>query len=112
MLNVLQVAVMAIASLYVFGKTQFAENRLVALVPLGMALLDITSLTADFLAVPALFIVMEAARLAVLGCCAAALRRDRRMVAARNRERAKEKFRMRMAAVEKASNVYEMPLYA
>jgi len=112
MWNVIQIAVMALTFLYVFNKTQFVENRLVAFIPLGMALLDLTSLSADFLAVPALFAVMELARLVVLGCCVAALRRDRRMVAARNRERAKEKFRMRMAAVEQQSNVYEMPLYA
>lgn len=112
MWNVIQVAVMAVTFLYVFNKAQFAENRVVALVPLGMALLDLTSLTADFSKYAALFVIMEIARVGVLLCCAAALQRDRRMVAARKRERAKEVFKRRMAAVEQASNVYEMPMYA
>lgn len=112
MLNVLQIAVMAITFLYVFNKTHFFENRVVAFVPLGMLLLDCTSLSARFTATPALFVLMELARIAVIACCVVAVRRDRRMVAVQNRERAKTKFRMRTAAIQKADNVYEMPLYA
>lgn len=112
MWNLFQVIVMAIAFLYVFNKTQFVENRLVAFVPLVMALLDLSSLSAQFATIPALFVVIEAARVAVIACCVAAVRRDKRMQTARNRKRAQEKFRMRMAAVQRADNVYEMPLYA
>ena len=112
MWNVMQVIVMGIVFLFVFNKTQFVENRLVAFVPLGMALLDITALSANFAAYTSLLVLMELARLTVIVCCVAAVQRDRRMVAARTRERAKEKFRMRMAAVQCAENVYEMPLYA
>ena len=112
MWNIFTVAVMAIAFLYVFNKTQFIQNRLVAFVPLFMMLLDLTALSAQFVSTPGLFIIIEASRLVVLACCAAAIRRDRCMVAARARERASEKLKMRMAAVQHADNVYEMPMYA
>lgn len=103
---------MAIAFLYVFNKTHFFENRVVAFVPLGMLLLDVSSLAAQFMSTPALFAVMELARVTVIACCIAAVRRDARMVAARNRERAKAKFKARTAVVQHAENVYELPLYA
>ena len=112
MWNVFQIAVMAITFLYVFNKTHFFENRIVAFVPLGMLLLDCTSLSAQFASIPALFVVMEAARLVVIAACVAAVRRDARMLAARNRERAKAKFQARTAAMQRVNNVYEMPLYA
>ena len=112
MWNVLQIAVMAITFLCVFNRTHFFENRMVAFVPVGMLLLDCTSLSANFAAIPALFVLMELARIAVIACCVAAVRRDRRMLIARNRERAKAKFAARTAAVRRADNVYEMPMYA
>ncbi len=112
MWNVFGDAVMAIAFLYVFNKTHFFENRVVAFVPLGMLLLDVSSLAAQFMSTPALFAVMELARVTVIACCIAAVRRDARMVAARNRERAKAKFKARTAVVQRAENVYELPLYA
>ncbi len=112
MWNMFGVAVMAIAFLYVFNKTHFFANRVVAFVPLGMLLLDVTSLSAQFASIPALFAVMELARITVLACCVAAVRRDARMVAARNRERAKAKFKARTAMVQRTENVYELPLYA
>ncbi len=112
MWNVLQLAVMALAFLYVFNKTHFFVNRVVAFVPLGMLLLDATSLSAHFASIPALFVIMELARITVLACCVAAVRRDARMLAARRRERAKTAFKARTAVVQRAENVYELPLYA
>ena len=112
MWNVLQIAVMAATSLYVFKKTHFCENRMAGFVPLGIALLDCTSLSADFASTPAMFAVLLLSRVLVIAGCVVAVRRDSRMVAARKRQRAKAMFAARTAAMEQTNNVYAFPLYA
>lgn len=112
-LNIFHITIMAITFLYMFNKAQFTQTRLVALVPLGMMLVDVCSARADFLAVPALALLMAALRLTVLVCCVGAMRQDRRMARARDRRRVRTRMVLRTAAIERvASNVYEMPQYA
>lgn len=111
--NILHISVMALAFLYVFNKTEFSRNRIVALVPLAMMVLDVCSAQFDFWSVPVLAVILVAMRMTVIGCCIAAVRRDRAMVRARQRQRTKARMVMRTAAIErKPSNVYEMPQYA
>lgn len=113
LLNIFHIVVMAITFLYMFNKAEFNQTRLVALVPLGMMLVDVCSARADFLAVPILALLMAALRVTVLVCCAGAMRQDRRMACARDRRRIKERMVLHTAAIERtASNVYELPQYA
>ncbi len=99
LLNTMHVIIMASTFLYMFNKAQFTATRLVALVPLGMLFADVCSLRADFLSVPALALLLAAARITVLACCAGAMRADRRMARARQRANMRARMIMRTAAI-------------
>ena len=98
--NLLHIAVMSMTFLYMFNKAQFAATRLVSLIPLATVLVDACCLRADFMAVPVLAVLMEAARLTVLGCCVLAMKKDARLVRARSRQRAMRKMRLHTAVLE------------
>ena len=111
--NILHISVMALAFLYVFNKTEFSRNRVVAFVPLAMMVLDVCSVQYSFWAVPVCAAILVAMRVTVLGCCFAAVRRDRAMVRARQRQRNKARMVMRTEAIRRTeANVYELPQYA
>ena len=106
--NIFNIIVMVVTFLYVFNKARYTQTRLVALVPLGMALVDICSVRANFLAVPALAVVMIALRITVLGCCYAALRNDRIAARAEARRRLRRRLVVHTGVVHNTS----MPQYA
>lgn len=113
MLNILHIAAMAITFLVVFNKAEFTGTRLVALVPLGMLLADVCSVRADFMSTPVLAVIMAVSRLTVVACCVLALRRDRAMARARDRQRLRHRMVMRTAAINAhTSDVYDLPQYA
>jgi hypothetical protein len=99
MLHILHIAVMALTFLYMFNRAQLSETRMVALVPLGMILVDSMILGSDFLAVPFLAVLLTAARLTVLGCCGAALRREKQVLKTRQRRRMRMRLEMSTAAL-------------
>ena len=103
MLHVVHIAVMALTFLYMFNRAKLQETRQVALVPLGMLLVDGLVLSSNFFAVPVLAVLMTAARLTVFGCCVAAMRREKRLIAARNRRRLQVRMEMRTAALSPAA---------
>ncbi len=112
-LNIFHIAVLAITFLYMFNKAEFNQTRLVALVPLCMMFVDVCSVRADFLSVPALAVLMAVLRVTVLVCCAGAMHQDRRMARVRDRKRVKERMVLRTAAITRsAPNVYKLPQYA
>ncbi len=99
LLNIFHVSILAGTFLYMFNTAQFAQTRLVALVPLGMLLADVCSIRADFLSVPALAVLLAAARIMVLVCCVGAMRADRRMARARKRANLRARMVMRTTAM-------------
>lgn len=98
--NMLHIAVMSVTFLYMFNKAQFAATQTVSFVPLAMVLVDACCLRADFWSVPVLAVLMAAARLTVLGCCALAMKKDARMVRARLRQRAMRRLQLHTTVLE------------
>jgi hypothetical protein len=64
-----------------------------------MILVDSLVLSSNFLAVPALAVLMTAARLTVLGCCGAAMRREKQILKTRQRRRIRMRLEMGTAAL-------------
>ncbi len=112
LLNIIHVIILASTFLYMFNTAQFAQTRLVALVPLGMLLVDICSMRADFLSVPALAVLLAAARITVLLCCVGAMRADRRMARARKRANLRRRMVMRTAAIANVNYTQSHVQYA
>lgn len=112
LLNIIHVIVMGIAFLYTFNKAQFAQTRLVALVPLGVLFIDLFSLRADFLAVPTATLLLTLLRIGVLACCVGALRADRRLAKAKARANMRTRMVMRTAAIAAAPHAAEQAQYA
>ena len=114
LLNVFHIAVMALVFLYMFNTARFTRTRLVALVALATALVDICSVKADFTAIPVLALLLAVMRLVILGCCFAAMRQDRAAARARDRQRMRRRMVLRTAAIERTrvNNACEMPQYA
>ncbi len=112
MMEIVYVVLMAFTCIYMMRKANFSETRLVALVPLGMALLDGCSFGADFTAIPALYALMWAARITVWVCCYKAMREDRRKTIARRQRNASAELKLRMAAIAKAEPAQPIALYA
>lgn len=90
LLSLLSIVAMAVMFVYMACHAKMKETRRMLWVPAascGMELLAMGMLSAtNFPLLTALLVVL---RLALLGCCAAAMRRDAAMVRARARRRAK-----------------------
>lgn len=108
MFNLFNIFLMSATFLYVFNKAHYAQTRLVALVPLAMVLVDVCSVSANSLSVPALAIILAALRLLVMGCCFAALRQDRITARAQARRRLRRRLVVHTGAMQGAP----MPQYA
>ncbi len=93
--SMINVAVMVLLFAYMVLKAQRAETRRLAMVPLGVAAVELLVsglLTASMH--PVLTAILVAMRLVILGCCVAAMRRD----AALARSRARRRIRKKRAA--------------
>ena len=104
MMSVLHILITGSVFLYMFNRAQFLQTRLVALVPLMMLVVDGCVFGAG-VASPALLVVSEMLRLAVLLCCVGAMKRDARLARARKQKRAYHKLQFHNA-------MQEMPVVA
>ncbi len=96
LMSMLHILIMGSVFLYMFNKAQFTQTRLVALVPLGMLVVDACVFGAG-VASPALSLLCYALRLTVLLCCFGAMKRDARLARTRERRRAYRKLQLQNA---------------